>query len=84
MPLLDLVPPAIDLVAHHCRLFDKQRALRQQSKQRLIRPGHDGEKLPPRKDAHPAGNRQLSSHLLIVFRAFQLHSLSAQPPMHRG
>ncbi len=27
MPLFHLVPPAIDLVAHHRRLFDKQRAL---------------------------------------------------------
>ena len=31
MTLLDLVPPAVDLVAHHGRLFDEESALRQES-----------------------------------------------------
>jgi hypothetical protein len=82
MPLLDLVPPAIDLVAHHRRLFDKQRALGQQRQQRLIRSGHGEKNSQPGKTLTPpaAAIRRPS---LLVF-AFQLHALPAQPPMHRG
>ncbi len=68
MALLDLVPPAIDLVAHHRRFVDEQRALGRQSEQRLIRSRHRREKLPPRKDAHAAGRGQLGSQLFIPVR----------------
>ena len=80
MALLDLVPPAIDLIAHHRRLLDEKRAFGQQSQQRLIRPGHCTEELPARKNAHPSRSRQICGHLLV----FPFHPLPAQPPMHCG
>jgi hypothetical protein len=92
MPLLDLLPPAIDLVAHHRRLFDKQRTLWRQRQQRFFRPGHGRKKLPPRKDAHPFRGRQLGSHLRFFVRAFraalgilrEFDPLLIQPSMHCG
>ena len=80
MALLHLVPPAIDLVAHHRRLIDKQRAARHEREQRLLRAGNGREKLPPRKDAHAAGRRGLGRHLFI----FHFDALPAQPRVHRG
>ncbi len=84
MPLLHLVPPAIDLIAHHGRLFNEQRALGQQRQQRFFRTSHRGEKFPAGKDADPTGGRHLRSHLLFVFRARAFNALAAQPGMHSG
>ncbi len=67
--LLDLVPPAIDLVAHHGRLIDKQHALGQQLEQGLLRAGNRREKLPSGKDADAAGSRSFGGHL-FVFASF--------------
>ncbi len=80
MPLFDFVPPAIDLVADHCRLVDKERASRGEREQRALRTGHGREKLPSWKDAHAARRSSLGRHLLIL----GLDALPAQPSIHRG
>ena len=65
MALLDLVPPAIDLVAHHRRLVDEERAARNEREQRTLRAGNGSEKLPSRKDADAAGRRGFGGHLFV-------------------
>src|SRR5579859_5966324 len=64
--LLNLVPPAIDLVAHHGGLFDEEYGVGQQVKQMMLRPGHGGEKLPTGKHAYSAGGSGLDLHFLLV------------------
>ena len=64
--LLDLVPPAIDLVADHGGLIDKQRASGQQREQRLLGAGDGREELPAGKDADAAGRRGFGGHLFIL------------------
>ena len=80
MPLLHLVPPAIDLVAHHRRLIHNQHAARHQPQQRLLRARDRRKKLPPRKHAHAAGRRSFRRHLFV----FSFDALPAQPRIHRG
>ena len=71
VPLLNLAPPAVDLVAHHGRLFHEQRASGNQRQQRLFRSRHAGKKLPPWKNAQPARRRCLFRRG-FVFRGFKL------------
>ena len=82
MPLLHLVPPAIDLVADHCRFFDKERARGQEREQRFFRAGNCGEKLPSREDADAAGGRHFDGHLFVVVRRRALDTLAVQAPVH--
>ena len=63
--LLDLVPPAIDLVAHHGGLVDKQHALGQQLEQMALCASDAAEKLPAGKNADAAGSRHLGGHLFV-------------------
>ncbi len=78
--LLDLVPPAVDLVAHHGRLVDEERAARHEREQRALGAGDGREELPSRKDADAAGRRGFGGHLFV----FDFDALPAQPPIDRG
>ncbi len=89
MPLFHLVPPAIDLVAHHRRLFDKQRAFWHQGQQRFIRAGDCAEKFPARKHADAACSRGLNRHLVFIGirifgLGFEVQTLTVQPAVHSG
>ena len=63
--LLDLVPPAVDLVAHHGGLFNKKRAFGHEIKQVAVRAGDAGEKFPAGKDADAAGGDSFVDKLLV-------------------
>ena len=86
--LLDLVPPALDLVAHHGRLIDEERATGYQRQKRLLGACDGGEELPTREDADASGTGCFGGHVLIIRRRFSVgvegHTLLAQAPMHGG
>ena len=76
MPLLDLVPPALALVLHHRRLFDKDArrrpAGREQIQQRMRRSSHRRKKLPAGKDRRLArARRNVRLQLHRLFAAFE-------------
>ena len=80
VPLLDLVPPAVDLVFDHRRLFHQQHRARKQIEQRARRAAHTGEEFPSRKDRNAARGNGLFHQLRIICRR---HARSAQPRVYR-
>ncbi len=86
MALLDLVPPAIDLVLDHSRLVDKEDTAREQIDERSGgagggRGGDTGEEFPTGKDAHPARGYGLLDEIGIVAG---FNSRSAEAHVDRG
>jgi hypothetical protein len=77
--LLDLVPPTVDLVAHHGRLFNEERALGQQGEEGLFGAGNATEELPAGKDADTGG-----SGLGGEFSLFAFEPLAAEAGMDGG
>ena len=82
MALLDLVPPALNLVADHGRLLDKERAARQQLEQMRLCAGNCGEELPAGKDGHALCFGEICD--CILFAICILDALAAQARMNRG
>src|SRR5262249_2267670 len=66
MALLDLVPPAVNLIAHHGRLVDEKNGLRQELEQVMFRAGDRGKEFPSRKDAYATGRGRFNFHFLVV------------------
>ena len=77
MALLDLVPPAVNLVADHGRLVNEERAARQEREQRALGAGDGRKKLPSGKDADATGRCGLGGHLLVL----DFDALPAQAPI---
>ena len=88
VPLLDLVPPAIDLIAHHAQAHrQRARSAGASVSRDLSAPATDGEELPAGKDADAAGGRRFDGHLFFVAFGFGSESatpLLAQARMNRG
>ena len=65
MTLLDLFPPAVDLVAHHGWFFDEEHAARKQIQKVMLGAGNGGEELPPGKDTYAARGCRFDLHLFF-------------------
>ncbi len=66
--LLDFVPPAIDLVAHHAGLVDEEDRLGQKLEQMALRSCDRGEEFPAGEDADPARRGGFDSFFVLVER----------------
>ncbi len=66
--LLDLVPPAVDLVAHHGGLLDEKHAALEQAEQMMLGAGDGRKELPAGEDADASRGCSFDRHLLF-FRA---------------
>ena len=66
MALLNLVPPALDLVADHRGLVDKKSAFGREREYGFFCTGNCREKLPTGKDADATGGCGFVGHLLFI------------------
>src|ERR1019366_2328230 len=82
--LLDLVPPALNLIAHHGGLVNKQHGARQQLEQVALSAGDGREKFPAGKDADTAGSRGFDGHVVVFVALFRLDALAAKTRMNSG
>src|SRR4051794_18462117 len=85
--LLHLVPPAVDLVAHHARFIDEENGLGQQLEQMAFSARHAGEEFPARKDGYAARSCCLDGKLLsfgFCALAVDVDALAAEACVYRG
>ncbi len=64
--LLDLVPPAVNLVAHHAGLVDEEDGLGEELEEVVFGARDAGEEFPAGKDADAAGGRGFDGEILLV------------------
>ncbi len=84
VPLLQLGPPALQVVAQHSRLFHKQHRPLPQAQQGRVRTGDACEELPPGEHRHIAGSRGPLHQLRIVLVVLIIKTRARQPRMHRS
>ncbi len=88
--LLDLVPPAVDLVAHHAGLVDEENGLGDELEEMAFGAGDARKKLPAGKDADAAGGRGFDGEagrgVVALGLVFALHgdALPAEAGMDGG
>ena len=87
--LLDLVPPAVNLVADHAGLVDEENGLGEELEEVAFGAGDGGEEFPAGKDADATGGRGFDGEIFgagvaVAIVGFDLNALAAEAGVDGG